>query len=93
MKHASVAPDSCAYDALIRCAIRAGDTRFSFRAWRQMLTEGKVGENALVLCADLLESFGQGGLPAANFLQKIFATLEANFITPDDTTCALVCPL
>jgi hypothetical protein len=88
MKHAGMTPDACAYEALLRCSMAAADTRFSFRAWRQMLIEGQVGENVLALCADLFASFGKGGLAAASYVQKLFDTLEPNFITPDDTTYA-----
>jgi hypothetical protein len=62
----------------------------SFRAWRQMVTEGLVGDDVLSLCADLLRSLGKGGMAAAPLLERTFATLEPNFIEPDETTCESV---
>ena len=86
MQHAGVQAEPDSYEALIRCAIRAGDTRFSFRAWRRMLSEGLTNDKVLDLCADLLESYGKAGTSAGSLLESTFATLEPNFLAADDTT-------
>lgn len=83
---AEVAPTALCYQSLLRTAIAANDPRFSAKVWRKMLTEGHAGENVLELCAELLESMGRAGPSAAPMLDKVWDTLEPNFVGPDDTT-------